>query len=888
MLVVGIDLGTTNSCLAWAEGDSEVMVFGVPQLVPTGRERRALLPSMLYAPVVGEDAHEPWCEPPWITGELARARGLEVPGRAVTSAKSWLCHPTSDPTEPSLPAAKTAGTPTLSAVDASARVLRHLVRAFEESTGHSLRSACVVLTVPASFDESARAYTLEAARRARLSPKLLEEPQAAFYDYMGAGDGRSLRDLTARGGGRARVLVVDVGGGTTDLSFISVEDRKGAIHVERIATGDHLLLGGDNMDLALAAEVRARLGVTFDPAREGQLVLACRAAKEALLSDRPPERFPIAVAGKGSRIVGRVTRAEITREDAERVVVEGFFPKVARGAVPRVSRAGLVSTGLPFARDPAITRHVAQFLEKYAGGELPDAVLLNGGVFRAKRLRSALTDVIGAWTHAPVCILQESHPDLAVARGAVAYGRLREAGAPRIVAGAARSYYVGAAYGGRARGVCVVPRGTPEGALCEVRGVPLKLRTGAPGRFDLYRAETGAVHAVGEIVDVTGREYARLRPLVAHVPGTPGEVDVELAGELSPVGTLALSLREVGGKARSFSLEFTVRSAEAVAPAADAAPPVNRAKLDAAVAQVERAFAWDARDGRAVKDLVRDLERILGDRFGWHMHDARVLFDAVLAARGARRWSEPHERVFWLLAGFCLRPGFGAEGDRARLRSLFELWSAMLVFPERAPPWQAFFIAWRRVAGGLDEAAQTRLRDALDPHLGLSHRARPVKGARPPRPLAPVELAELASFLERVDPERKVALGDVLALAARQSPRREDWLAVSRVGARVLTYGEARFVVPRECASRWAEDLLATTPLEHPAAREAIVRLARVSSTSEHDLPPALRRAIAQRLRRAGASERDVHAVTSYVPLSRAERASSFGDALPVGLVLGD
>ncbi len=381
MLVVGIDLGTTNSCLAWAEGDSEVMVFGVPQLVPTGRERRALLPSMLYAPVVGEDAHEPWCEPPWITGELARARGLEVPGRAVTSAKSWLYHPTSDPTEPSLPAAKTAGTPTLSAVDASARVLRHLVRAFEESTGHSLRSACVVLTVPASFDESARAYTLEAARRARLSPKLLEEPQAAFYDYMGAGDGRSLRDLTARGGGRARVLVVDVGGGTTDLSFISVEDRKGAIHVERIATGDHLLLGGDNMDLALAAEVRARLGVTFDPAREGQLVLACRAAKEALLSDRPPERFPIAVAGKGSRIVGRVTRAEITREDAERVVVEGFFPKVARGAVPRVSRAGLVSTGLPFARDPAITRHVAQFLEKYAGGELPDAVLLNGGVF---------------------------------------------------------------------------------------------------------------------------------------------------------------------------------------------------------------------------------------------------------------------------------------------------------------------------------------------------------------------------------------------------------------------------------------------------------------------------------------------------------------------------
>lgn len=887
MLVVGIDLGTTNSCLAWAEGDSEVMVFGVPQLVPTGRERRPLLPSMLYAPVAGEETREPWCEPPWITGELARARGLEVPGRAVTSAKSWLCHPTTDPTEPSLPSAKTAGTPTISAVDASARVLRHLVRAFEESTGHSLQNACVVLTVPASFDESARAYTLEAARRARIAPSLLEEPQAAFYDYMGAGDGRALRDLAARAGGRARVLVVDVGGGTTDLSFISVEERRGEIHVERIATGDHLLLGGDNMDLALAAEVRASLGVTLDAARDGQLVLACRAAKEALLSDRPPESFPLAVAGKGSRLVGRVTRAELSRAEAERVVVDGFFPAVARGAVPRVSRAGLVSTGLPFARDPGITRHVAQFLEKYAGGELPDAVLLNGGVFRAKRLRSALTDVIAGWARGPVCILQESHPDLAVARGAVAYGRLREKGGPRIASGAARSYYVGAAYGGRARGVCVVPRGTPEGALCEVRGVPLKLRTGAPGRFDLYRAETAAAHAVGEIVDVTGRDYARLRPLVAHVPGAPGEVDVELAGELSPVGTLALSLREVGGKQRSFSLEFTVRSAEAVAPAVDAAPPASRAKIDAAVAQVERAFAWEARDGRAVKDLVRDLERTLGDRFAWHMHDARVLFDAVLAARGARRWSEPHERVFWLLAGFCLRPGFGAEGDRARVRSLFELWDAALVFPERAPPWQAFFIAWRRVAGGLDEAAQTRLRDALDPHLGLPRRGRLPRGARA-QPLAPVELAELASFLERVEPERKIALGDALALAARQSPRREDWLAVSRVGARVLIYGEPRFVVPRECASRWAEDLLATTPLEHPAAREAIVRLARVSSASEHDLPPGLRRAIAQRLRRAGASEREVHAVTSYVPLSRAERASSFGDALPVGLVLGD
>ncbi len=334
---VGIDLGTTHTVVAWADltAPSTPTVFPIPQLVaPAEIAARPLFPSCLYAPVPGEVVADPWGEAPWTSGELARRRGAEVPGRLVASAKSWLCHPGVDRAAPILPWGADEGAadlPRISPVEASARYLTHVRLAWDAAfPGDPLAEQEVVLTVPASFDEIARELTLEAAARAGLPVRLLEEPQAAFYDFMANAGDAGMRALLDGAGGEALVLVCDVGGGTTDFSLIRVVRREGEgaepFAVERVAVGRHLLLGGDNMDLALAHLCEGRLGTKLDAARFGQLVSACRSAKERLLSEGAPESVRVTVLGHGARLVGGTLTAEISREEAERVVLDGFFP----------------------------------------------------------------------------------------------------------------------------------------------------------------------------------------------------------------------------------------------------------------------------------------------------------------------------------------------------------------------------------------------------------------------------------------------------------------------------------------------------------------------------------------------------------------------------------
>ena len=361
--VVGIDLGTTNSCVAFASSQDEVHVLAVPQLSAVGREARPLLPSALYAPIAGEELVEPHSAPPWITGELARARGLEVPGRSVTSAKSWLGHTSIDASDDVLPWGGADDCPRVSPVDASARYLRHLRAAFDEAGLGARMAECeVVLTVPASFHDGARALTLEAARRAGLSPRLLEEPQAAFYEYMHDAGDRGLPELLASvaraGRDRARVLVVDVGGGTTDLSLLDVTGgASGSLGVERVATGDHLLLGGDNMDIALARLVEPRLAKEpLGAADFGQLVLACQAAKEVFLGADPSAEVRVALASRGSKLVGGARAATLARDEALAVLLDGFFPIVPLDATPAVGKSGLGCDGIDGAQGKSRVR----------------------------------------------------------------------------------------------------------------------------------------------------------------------------------------------------------------------------------------------------------------------------------------------------------------------------------------------------------------------------------------------------------------------------------------------------------------------------------------------------------------------------------------------------
>ncbi|MBK6694025.1 MAG: Hsp70 family protein [Myxococcales bacterium] len=894
-LVVGIDLGTTNSCLAWTAEGRDIAVLPILQATRDGRAERSTLPSVLYAPLAEETFDEPFCDRPWLTGELARDRGAEVLGRTVTSAKSWLSHPGNEPDLPTLPLGAAAGAPRLSPIEASARVLSHLARAFEHTTRLRLRDASVVLTLPASFDESARAATLEAATRAGLQASLLEEPQAAFYDFM-AKEG-ALQAMLGRKRD-ALVLVVDVGGGTTDLSLISVERDGADVRCKRVATGEHLLLGGDNMDLALVALARTRIddGDELDAFRTGQLLQQCRAAKEALLSEGAPTSYPVAIAKKGARLVGGAATARLTRAEVRKTLLDGFFPSVEAGRPPAARRPALVAAGLPYARDAAVTRHVARFLDRYGGGRAPDFLLLNGGVFRSELMRQTLTSAIRAWTGQRLVRLEESSPDLAVARGAARYGvvRLQHGARPgdsaRIEAGATRSYYVGVSdSAGARRAVCVVPRGTAEGVRTEVATPVLRLRTGELARFELYRAKTGVVHPVGHVVDPADKAYAQLRPLLMSTAGASGLVEVTLSGELTPVGTLDLSLRERGGRERSFALAFQVRAAREASDAMkrgeargdariEATPPrTTSPRLKQAEALIDAAFSFASKEGPLVQRLVRDLEGALGDRLAWGVQDARGLFDVLLERRGARRWSAEHERAFWALAGLCLRPGFGAPGDDVRQRELYPLLLQGAKFGERGPVGQAFFVACRRVAPGLGATEQNGLFRELRPLLGnKSHAA------------SESELRELLTGLERIDASSKAALGEVLVTSAettRTPPSPRVLADLARLAARVPAYGPTTLVVPPAIVDGWLARL-PTLDAAHPAAASSLVKLGRMTGVASRDLPEKTRRRLAKQLLAAGVAKESVVPLKAHVPLSQGEQGQRFGEALPPGLLL--
>ena len=911
---VGVDLGTTNTVVAFAPLDTaeDPRVFEVPQLVAPGEvQSRPLFPSLLYAPVEGERADDPFGDAPWALGEIARRRGADVPGRLVASSKSWLVHAGVDRTAPILPWGAPESSPRVSPVEAAQRLLAHIQRVWDDQhPGAPLGEQEVVLAVPASFDEVARELTVEAARRAGLSPKLVEEPQAAFYDWMArSGPAGVDRLLAAASGQEAIVLVVDIGGGTTDLSLVSVAARE---RVSRVAVGPHLLLGGDNMDLALAHAIEPRLaeGEKLDASRFSQLVVACRAAKETLLGATPPDRVSVAVATVGARLVGSARTAELARDEVERIVLDGFLPVVGADAAPQRARGALVAFGLPYEREFAITRHIAAFVRRHLPGGAPGAVLLNGGVFRSARIADRVVAALEALRGGEVRRLPDADPDLAVARGSVAYALARLGRGVRIGGGSARGYFVGVVGGvgvgggdeGRRQAICVVPRGADEGTAHLARGRTFALSVGRPVRFDLFASDDVSARA-GDLVDVDDERFLRLPPLATRLEkadhGDGREVRVMIEGELTPVGTVDLACLEVDADpspqtgsirpptgARRFRLAFQLRPGSMTSrPPPASSKPARR--LDPALELLERTFGKPRPDatGREAKDLLRELERVLGERAQWTMEANRALFDALLPGARARRRSADHERMFWLLAGWCIRPGFGDALDPGRVSAIAPLIDERLAFPGEVRGWQAFFIAWRRISGGLDEAAQTRLRDVVDPHLASAEAGM----KRPKKPVLALDDAlDMASSLERVTPRRRSELGGWLLDRTWTDRDPRLWAGIGRLGARVPAYASVHHVVAPIVAERWIDHLLREKWDTVPTAIAAAVALARRTGDRARDVSDRTAKDVEKRLVALGAKPDQIRAVREVVSVDAAERAEFFGDSLPVGLRLVD
>ncbi len=547
--VIGIDLGTTNCALAYSQGEA-VELFSVPQFVHPGEIREEpLLPSFLFL------------EEPPIVGVLAQRKGLENPGRLVSSAKSWLSYAGADRTAAILPVAAPEGIDKISPVEASARYLRHLRDAWNQKRpDEPFDSHQILVTVPASFDAVARDLTLKAAETADYrNIILLEEPQAAFYAWIAHNP--DWREQVAVGD---LILVIDVGGGTTDFALISVEEDDGRISLRRIAVGDHILLGGDNMDAALAHHVAETLP-KLDAMQFYSLYQHCRAAKERMLSEGNEEQeLPITILGRGSSVIGKSAKSKLTRADLVRIVTEGFLPSVGLQEEPEGETGALTEFGLPYASDPAITRHLASFLRRQSA--TPTHVLFNGGVFRAQFFRDRIHQVLNQWLPRPVTPLISGDLMRSVAHGAAYYGLARQGQGIRVRGGVPHSYYIGIetaapAVPGRRppfKALTVAPFGMEEGTGYEFKDRRFVLTVGKRAQFRFFQSSTRTQDAPGSVLDEIDPALEELAGVEALLPSEVHQnVPVTLESRVTETGMLELWF--VAADGRRWKLEFNVR-----------------------------------------------------------------------------------------------------------------------------------------------------------------------------------------------------------------------------------------------------------------------------------------------------------------------------------------
>ena len=891
--LVGIDLGTTNTACAYVDtrAGRRIEVFAIPQLVAAADvQPQPTLPSFLYL----AGAHElpagsldlPWADGrDFCVGVFAREQGARVPGRLVSSAKSWLCHAAVDRTAKILPWGAAPDVPRVSPVEASARVLTHVREAWGASFTEPLAAQDVVLTVPASFDEVARELTLDAARAAGLPDVvLLEEPQAAFYAWLVAHE----RDWKTRVVGHPLILVVDVGGGTTDLSLIAARASRGELAIARVAVGDHLLLGGDNIDMALARDVESRLlpgGGQLDTQRFHGLVSQCRGAKERLLADPSLAEVRVGVPGRGGAVVGGALAATLGRTEVEATVLDRFFPRVAADARPRRA-AGLAlrEFGLPFAAEPEITRHVAEFLARHradVGDAEPDALLFNGGALEPLVVRERLRDVVASWRDGTApAILEAESLHLAVARGAAYFGLVRRGLGVRIGGGAARTYYLGL---DAERVLCLVPRGMEEGEAKEITQPEFELLANRPVAFPLYTATDRSGERPGDVVSIAPGELTALPPLRTvlrfgrKLQETALPVHIEV--RLTEIGTLEIWCRSRTTDHR-WRLEFRLRETvgEAPSPASDATLVVDPGRVEEAGRVLHDAFDGD--DDPVT--LGRRLEAALGaGRDAWPLPAVRALWDALWALEPARARSPEHEARWLNLAGFLLRPGFGDPGDELRVGRLWRVLGADLRHPRAVQCRAEWWNLWKRIAGGLNARQQEHLLQQVSPVL--LRRGKP-KGPRP----GPQELREMWQAIgscERLAATTRGELGAVLlGLAERGSATDQELWALARLGARVPVYGPLNCVVARDVAAGWATRLVGAKWPRPDAHAFALSQIARATGDRERDLDPELRERVARRLDAEPNGALAARLVREPLALDSREEARLLDEALPAGL----
>lgn len=954
--VVGIDLGTTNSAVSYVDLQQDevrdpkkrIKIFKVPQLTALGEfSPVSVLPSFLYIPGeydVSKDALEhPWKrEADLFAGVFARDHGAQLPSRLVSSAKSWLCHARADREAPILPWGS-QNVEKISPVRATAEFLRHIRKAwnhFVKDEDLFLENQYTVITVPASFDEAARELTLQAARDAGLSKNLtlLEEPLAAFYAWLTRHEG----DWQAYVKPDDLILVCDVGGGTTDFTLISLKASEGSPRFERLAVGDHLILGGDNIDLALARHVASKFPSTaqMTPDRWKTLGYKCREAKERLLDRRDSgdgdESVRITLKGEGRSLISGTLSAELRRSELETILCSGFFPEVDPTLeIAKKPGKAMAEFGLPYEQEPAITRHIAWFLETHresvgrllGKAPMPDLILFNGGSLKPSLFQNMIRKAIRKWfaneDEELPRLLDNRDPDLSVALGASYYGLVKQGSGVRVGSGSPRSYYIGIGMevgGGdgdgivsaslspgaiqqetpsmeaapadpvngdfrpsnHGRALCVVERGLDEGSTIPLPEMSFEVLTNQPVLFPMFSSSFRSGDQCGDVVavDDTLTPMAPLKTVVRFgKKGEKGHIPVKIEPEYTEMGSLAMWCRSIATPHR-WKLQFQLRSSQS--GEADEGEVYEAALVDEAKDLVSTIFSMQGK-GVTLPSVVKKLEGVVETPKGrWPLSFLREITDHLIANSQWRELSPDHEARWLNLVGFCIRPGFGDVFDEERIRHLWKVYLKRCQFPKSKQNALEWWVFCRRMAGGLTAGQQRQFFQDISPFL--------IAGQQQKKRMPQQELTEVwmaAANMERLLVKDKITLARKLLSQLKPGKIQPQWMwALSRFGARELLYGSVDRVVHAKEVEKWVQKIMKQVWGADESIVPAVAQMLRKTGDRTRDVSDEMVSAARLWLEKMGATQKERDLIERVVPMERSDEASMFGESLPKGLIL--
>ena len=919
--VIGIDLGTTNSAVSYVDvsllkeavekggaPDKKklIKVFNIPQLTGHGEFTKIpVLPSFLYIPgtydISKEVLKHPWKKrEDLFAGTFARDHGSKIPSRLVSSAKSWLCNPLVDRKTKILPWGS-EGVEKVSPVTATSEYLSHIRSAwnhFVKDEDQFLENQFVVITVPASFNEEARDLTMEAIQIAGFgnSVTLLEEPIAAFYSWLIPHEldwQQTIKEDDL-------ILVCDVGGGTSDFSLITLKATEGSPRFERLAVGDHLILGGDNIDLALAKIVESKFQskASLTPDKWKTLCHRCREAKEKIF-ENGERAIRITLKGEGRALISGTLSADLTRGDVETVLRGQFFPDVDTSNLNDMEVGKEIADfGLPFEKESSVTKHIVRFLEKHRqsvkdtlskDSPMPDFILFNGGTLKPVLVQSRIKEAIRRWfktdSQKPQ-ILENPSPELAVGVGASYYGLVKQGVGVRVGSGSPRSYYLGVTLesANDPKAVCIVERGLDEGSVINLPEMAYEVRANQPVSFDVYSSSFRSGDKAGSVIPIDD-SLTSMAPIQTIIKfGKNGEkkgIPITMGAEYTEMGTLAMYCESAVSDHR-WKLQFQLRDSGKGIESAETAV-YDDDLINMVCDRVEEAFSGKPRAGADLKGIVKVIEGMVEQRkINWPLSFLRRLADRLLAISASRKLSEDHEARWLNLTGFCMRPGFGDAFDGERAIKLWKIYLSGLQSSKAAQNRLEWWIFIRRIAAGLKAGQQRQFYQDTAAFLTTTK----TNKAR----LSPQEQIELwmtAGNMERLLVKDKVVLSKAL-LPQLKSGKKQDRLfwTLGRLGARELLYGSADRVVPPSEVVRWVRRIMRQNWKIQDPVQSLVAEIARKTGDRTRDVDSDTIAEITQWLEKTGADAALIKKMVEKTKMALKEKNAQFGERLPAGLVL--